>query len=120
MYNYFFRKIYWTDWGSNISRIESSDLDGENRKVIHDKNLKYPNGITIDYQKRRLYWVNSNGPGIEMCELSTGKVSQLYKEPRSTHPFGISLLGDYIYWTDWHRKVFEYQQSTGSVKVVSF
>ena len=30
-------------------------MDGSNRKVLVDSDLKWPNGLTIDYQSQTLY-----------------------------------------------------------------
>ena len=29
------------------------------------------------------------------------------KRPHKFHPFGLSILGDYIYWTDWEESTLE-------------
>lgn len=47
--------IYWTDWGDR-PRIERADMDGNNRLTIISKALKWPNGLTIDKETRRLIW----------------------------------------------------------------
>ena len=41
------RMLYWTDWGAQ-PKIEMSDLDGQNRQVIVDTELGWPNGIAHD------------------------------------------------------------------------
>lgn len=110
-----FRKIYWSDWG-NISKIESSDLDGENRVVIRDHDLKWPNGITLDYQARKLYWVDASYKVVDSYDLSKKQFQRIYSA--ATHPFGITVLGDYIYWTDWIRKVVQFKKSSKEAKVV--
>lgn len=63
-----FRKIYWTDWG-NMPRIEYSNMDGSNRKIIADTHLFWPNGLTIDYAGHRMYWVDAKHHVIERADL---------------------------------------------------
>ena len=43
--------MYWTDWG-RWPRIEKACLDGSNRTVLIDSQIKWPNGLTIDYEDR--------------------------------------------------------------------
>lgn len=61
-------KIYWTDWG-NTPRIEYANMDGSNRRVIADTHLFWPNGLTIDYAGRRMYWVDAKHHVIERADL---------------------------------------------------
>lgn len=63
-----FSKIYWTDWG-NTPRIEYANMDGSNRRVIADTHLFWPNGLTIDYASRRMYWVDAKHHVIEKADL---------------------------------------------------
>lgn len=63
-----FSKIYWTDWG-NTPRIEYANMDGSNRRVIADTHLFWPNGLTIDYASRRIYWVDAKHHVIEKADL---------------------------------------------------
>lgn len=63
-----FRKIYWTDWG-NTPRIEYANMDGSNRRIIADTHLFWPNGLTIDYAGRRMYWVDAKHHVIEKADL---------------------------------------------------
>ena len=56
--------MYWTDWGST-AKIEKASMDGQNRVVLHDTLLTWPNGITIDYAAQRLYWTDASLDKIE-------------------------------------------------------
>ena len=42
------RKLYWTDWG-NTPKIERANYDGSERRTLADSNLKWPNGMALDY-----------------------------------------------------------------------
>ena len=49
-------------------------MDGQNRMVLHDTNLTWPNGITIDYPAQRLYWVDAALDRIEFSGVDgTGR-----------------------------------------------
>lgn len=108
-------KIYWSDWG-NLSRIECADLDGENRKVLVSKGLKWPNGITLDYQNRMLYWVDAKYRVVKKYNLNNGEIEEL--KSVDNHPYDITALGDYVYWTDWFRKVLRMNIHTKETKEI--
>ena len=50
--------MYWTDWGTE-PRIERADMDGENRIVIVNDNLGWPNGLTLDRPSARIIWADA-------------------------------------------------------------
>ena len=59
------RTLFWTDLHKEYPRIEKCSMAGENhtRAVIFDiRNLKgggWPNGLTVDLEQSRLYWVDA-------------------------------------------------------------
>ena len=99
------RFLYWTDWGTN-PKIERADLDGSNRKVLVNSSLRWPNGIAIDYVERKLYWGDAGTDEISCVNLDgTNKQVVLKDLP---HVFGLSILEDDIFWTDWQlRKLYK-------------
>ena len=48
-YIHFTRMVYWSDWGST-PKIEKAGYDGATRTTIASTNLKWPNGMAIDFQ----------------------------------------------------------------------
>ncbi|ESP02557.1 hypothetical protein LOTGIDRAFT_171958 [Lottia gigantea] len=97
--------IYWTDWGKH-AKIERAALDGSERKTIVDTNLGWPNGLTLDYEERKIYWGDAKTDTIESSDLDGNNRSTVVKE-NIPHIFGFSLLGDFVYWTDWQRRSIE-------------
>lgn len=51
--------LYWTDWGSP-AKIERSTLGGNFRTSIIDSGLTTPNGLSLDYEERMLYWADAS------------------------------------------------------------
>lgn len=53
------RYVFWTDWGfrSYIGRL---GMDGSDLLQIHNHNIVWPNGITIDYTTDKLYWTDAS------------------------------------------------------------
>ncbi|XP_035692507.1 low-density lipoprotein receptor-related protein 6-like [Branchiostoma floridae] len=97
--------MYWTDWGEK-PRIERAELDGSNRNVLVNTSLGWPNGLAIDYSARKLYWGDAQTDKIEYANLD-GTNRKTLLDKALPHIFGFSLLGDYIYWTDWQRRSIE-------------
>lgn len=67
------RMMYWSDWSSSNAqngKIETAWMNGDQRKVFVDTELQWPNGLTIDYFNRKLYWCDSYLNKIERISLS--------------------------------------------------
>lgn len=86
-----FRLLFWTDWGS-IPKIERSNLDGSDRIVLVNTSLGWPNGLSIDYRTRKIYWADAKTDRIEMANVDGSGRTTLLNE-KLPHVFGISLLG---------------------------
>ena len=41
-----------------------------------------------------------------MCDYDGGN-RRVVLSDMMPHPFGLTLLGDYLYWTDWHEHVVQ-------------
>lgn len=48
--------MFWTDWGST-PRIERAGMDGTHRQTVVSFDVKWPNGLTLDLVRKRVYWV---------------------------------------------------------------
>eukprot|EP00106_Octopus_bimaculoides_P021308 XP_014788750.1 PREDICTED: low-density lipoprotein receptor-related protein 4-like [Octopus bimaculoides] len=108
--------IYWTDWGDR-PRIERADMDGNNRLTIISKALKWPNGLTIDKETRRLIWNDATTEVIECSDLN-GKSRQKLVS-KLLHPYGLTVAGPFIYWTDWRtRSIHRADKMTGEGAMV--
>lgn len=60
--------MYWTDWGE-IPKIERAGMDGTNRSMIIDRQIYWPNGLTLDYSQQKLYWADAKHNFIHRCNL---------------------------------------------------
>ncbi|KAL8566047.1 hypothetical protein ACOMHN_036206 [Nucella lapillus] len=97
--------LYWSEWG-NKPKIERANLDGSDRLVLVDSNLRWPNGLAIDMTEGRLYWGDAKPNRIETSDL-LGRDRRVLVEENLPLIIGVTLLGDYIYWTDWERRSIE-------------
>ncbi|XP_031572412.1 low-density lipoprotein receptor-related protein 6-like isoform X2 [Actinia tenebrosa] len=97
--------MFWTDWGAN-PKIERASLDGQSRIALITVNIIYPNEITIDYSTNQIYWADGKFGWLQTADLDGKSRDTIYvqEEPNVLEPFGVSILGDTIYWTDWMSK----------------
>ncbi|GIY75806.1 low-density lipoprotein receptor-related protein 6 [Caerostris extrusa] len=98
--------MYWSDWGDD-PKIEKAALDGSQRVVLISSGLGWPNGLAIDYDERKLYWGDAKTDKIESASNLDGTDRRELVSDHLPHIFGFSLLGKYIYWTDWQRRSIE-------------
>ena len=80
--------LFWTDWG-NKSKIERSNLDGSERKVLI-KNLGWPNGLAIDFKNSQLYWIDAKDDILQVSDFEGSYREQVLE--RMPHPFGLTLV----------------------------
>lgn len=93
--------LFWTEWGHN-ARIERADMDGEHRTAVVTEGLIWPNGLTIDLFADRIYWNDAKVEAIESSDLQ-GQGRKVIVD-KVQHPYGLALVGDFLYWSDWREK----------------
>ena len=94
--------MYWTDWGDN-ARVEKASMDGRNRTVLHNTGLTWPNGLTIDYDRQVLYWVDALQDVLQSSNVNgTNRVTIADRSRGLSHPFGVSFFNSIIFSSDWN------------------
>ncbi|KAG8306441.1 hypothetical protein J6590_046757, partial [Homalodisca vitripennis] len=93
--------VFWTDWGE-VPKIERAGMNGDptTRKVIVNSNIFWPNGLTVDYDQRRIYWLDGRLHFIEVMDYD-GRNRKHLAEKGVIYPFALALFQDKLYWTDW-------------------
>ena len=95
------RWVYWSDWGVS-AKIERCGMDGTERQVVVSRQLKWPNGITLDLVEKRLYWVDAKMDVIGSVNFDGSQRRTIVSDTRFIgDPFSISVFEDWIYWSDW-------------------
>ncbi|XP_073999056.1 low-density lipoprotein receptor-like isoform X3 [Rhodnius prolixus] len=107
--------MYWSDWGKE-GRIERAGLDGSHRQVIVSYDIRWPNGLTLDLVRKRLYWVDAKLNLISSVNYDgSGRRVVLRSTETLHHPFSISVFEDFVYWTDWDKQaIFKANKFDGS------
>ncbi|XP_053616138.1 very low-density lipoprotein receptor isoform X10 [Plodia interpunctella] len=95
--------MYWTDWGQT-PKIERAGMDGSHRQTIVAYDVKWPNGLTLDLVRKRVYWVDAKMNTISSCNYDgSARRVILYSTDVLRHPFSITTFEDFVYWTDWDK-----------------
>lgn len=126
-----YSNLYWADWNRQAPKIETSYMDGSNRRVLVKDDLGLPNGLTYDSQSSLLCWADAGNVHFRRMTRLWNDVWHISSNfsPAGTHklecthpgrgdrravmeglqyPFGITSFGRNIYYTDWQRFDFFY------------
>ena len=107
--------MFWTDWGL-YPKIEKATLSGNQRTSIVTTNLYHPNGLDLDKGNRRIFWVDAGLDRVESIDYNGGNRKLLFQRS-GLHPFGITFVPPFLFFTDWHssREVYKLDALTGKV-----
>nr|BDQ29913.1 very low density lipoprotein receptor c3 [Scyliorhinus torazame] len=114
--------VYWSDCGEP-AKIEKSGMNGVGRQLLVTRGIQWPNGITLDLVKSRLYWVDSKLHTLSSVDLN-GQDRRTVLQSREflAHPLAVSVFQDSVFWIDQENEaIHEANKFTGQhlVTVVS-
>ena len=115
--DFYFRKMYWSDWGAS-PKIEQANMDGTARTVLVSSGLSWVNSLALDFKNRLLYWCDAKLDKIERVDFQGNNrvlILDLSSNKDSHHPFGLALLEDTLFWTDWIKKSVHSYNMTSSL-----
>uniref|UniRef100_T1J651 EGF-like domain-containing protein n=1 Tax=Strigamia maritima TaxID=126957 RepID=T1J651_STRMM len=107
--------MFWTDWGEG-PKIERAAMDGDpsTRSVIINADIYWPNGLTVDYDAKRIFWADGKLNFISSIDFN-GENRQAVIKGDLPHPFALTVQGDILYWTDWQtRSIHMCNKRTGT------
>ncbi|ESN93589.1 hypothetical protein HELRODRAFT_88372 [Helobdella robusta] len=98
--------MFWTDWDPKYPRIERASMSGDNRVVIFNVSkvvgAGWPNGIAIDHELVRLYWIDAKSDSIHTITFDGGDEREILRGYEYlSHPFSITIIDHQMIWTDW-------------------
>ena len=82
--------------------------DGLGKEVIVKTNLVWPNGIAIDYDDTKIFWVDASTDKLEKSNLDGHHREVLIDGQRLYHPYSVTVYKDRVYWTDWQQHSIEH------------
>ncbi|XP_071950063.1 low-density lipoprotein receptor-related protein 1-like, partial [Antedon mediterranea] len=97
----FEKLLFWSEFGPP-GQIESSNLDGSNRRVLNVLiDMDQPSGITLDLSQQRLYYANRQDGSINYMKYDGTNLNTLYVHPDGyLNFFDLSIYQDFIFWTE--------------------
>lgn len=75
-------------------------MDGNDRTVLHNTSLIWPNALTLDISTQTLYWSDASLDKIESSNTD-GTDRRVLTTAGIFHPFAITAFEGTLYWTDW-------------------
>lgn len=62
--------MFWSDWGEN-PKLERAGMNGDQttRRIIVDKEILWPNGLTVDYESKKLFWADGKCYSISAVDF---------------------------------------------------
>ena len=106
--------MFWTDWGTNKT-IERASLNGGQRVAIVTESLYFPNGIDLDRGNKRIFWVDAGYDTVESVDYNGNNRKLLY-HLSGLHPFGLTLIPPFLFFTDWvTADIHQLDATTGKV-----
>ncbi|GFY45676.1 low-density lipoprotein receptor-related protein 1 [Trichonephila inaurata madagascariensis] len=107
--------MYWSDWTTEMQisdqkaggKIKSAYMDGSNSKVFLTENLQWPNGLSIDYVEKKLYFCDAYHNRLERISLDGSNREVLYgelnKDPfgDQEYPYGFTHMDGFVFWSQY-------------------
>ncbi|KAK7507346.1 hypothetical protein BaRGS_00001281, partial [Batillaria attramentaria] len=93
--------LFYADW-STSAVIGRADLDGANVKLLVQKKIVHPHGITLDYVKRHVYWGDSFLDFIERVDYAGNDRRVIAHGLNVLHVFSMALLENNLYIINHH------------------
>uniref|UniRef100_A0A183CD31 EGF-like domain-containing protein n=1 Tax=Globodera pallida TaxID=36090 RepID=A0A183CD31_GLOPA len=92
---------------SNQLRLETSHMDGTNRRVLIESHTHQVSGVVVDIAAKRVYWSDPKVDRVESIDYSGNDRRQIVTgRDFAPHPFGLAMFDQFLYWTDWTREVW--------------
>ncbi|KAG5307229.1 VGR protein, partial [Acromyrmex insinuator] len=94
------RWLFWSQitlqMDKPFSKICRTDMMGSDIKII-DSDIGFVSGMTIDYVKSKLYWLDSFNNAIKLSNLD-GSQRNTFLRMSMHHPLSINIYEQSLYW----------------------
>lgn len=89
--------MYWSEWGHS-NQIKKAAMNGSKQiKLITNKGRA--SGLTLDYERKRLYWIEIEPSAIRSADLDGNDLRTIIQDT-GLNLIGLSLYKDFIYFGD--------------------
>lgn len=93
--------MFWTDWNREAPKIESSTVDGEDRRVVVSEGIGLPNALTYDPVAKQVCWADAGTKRLE-CVSPDGSGRRVVHSELN-YPFSMVYYKNHFYYSDWRR-----------------
>ncbi|XP_030745606.1 nidogen-2 isoform X2 [Sitophilus oryzae] len=99
-------KIFWSDWDRQHPKIEWANADGSDRRIfIEVESKSLPNSLVIDFDTESLCYADAGTKKIECVQIDSRQ--RVTVAVNCSYPFGIAIVDNQVYWSDWISKKIE-------------
>ncbi|CAL4091361.1 unnamed protein product, partial [Meganyctiphanes norvegica] len=108
--------LYISDWSDSKPKIARTNLDGEDYKILFaDPIVAWPNGITLDFQAEKIYWVDAKLDYIATADLDGHNMRKIiHDNEKVMRPFSLAVYKSSLFWDDWEaRHVLQAEKTYG-------
>jgi low density lipoprotein receptor-related protein 5/6 len=93
--------MFWIDLGE-VNKIERAGMNGDpaTRKVIVQKNMSSPTGLTMDFDAQLVYWLNRGLKCVEVMDYEGQNRRKIIIEGIK-YPVIFTMFQNKLYWMDW-------------------
>ncbi|MCL4126472.1 UNVERIFIED_CONTAM: hypothetical protein GTU68_065880, partial [Idotea baltica] len=86
--------------------------------VFRSALLGWPNGLSIDYLKDRIYWCDALLDHVQHADLNGSDIRTISSQSIK-HPFSLVIFDEWLYITDWRRDaIIKINKTDGSKETV--
>uniref|UniRef100_A0A8R1DI91 Uncharacterized protein n=1 Tax=Caenorhabditis japonica TaxID=281687 RepID=A0A8R1DI91_CAEJA len=103
--------LVWIDIFQASKRILTSNMDGDNVRVLVDNKLEVPSALAIDYIRHDVYFGDVDRQLIERINIDT-KDRKVVVSNGVHHPFDMAYFNGFLYWSDWGSETLKVQEMT--------
>ncbi len=100
--------VFFTSWQLHayVGRIA---MDGSNStfrilSVVNGDEIAWPNALTIDFFTDKIWWADAHLDYIAYSDFDGKNMHKILTGTKVPHTFALSILDDYLYWSDWNLK----------------
>lgn len=93
--------LFFTKWGNYPPMLERCKMDGSERKAIVEHKIVYPYGVTVDYPKQEVYWVDTYLDYVERVNYDGGNRKTIIKGRQVQNLYGITVFENRLFVSSW-------------------
>ncbi|XP_003373299.1 putative Low-density lipoprotein receptor domain class A [Trichinella spiralis] len=94
--------LFFTEWSLSpyVARI---GMDGTDFVKLVERDIVWPNAITVDYFTERIFWGDAHFNEIWYMDMDGSRIEHIPVK-FAPHIFSLTQFDDYLYWSDWNIK----------------